>query len=205
MAPITTTPTRAQQALSPIYLWSADQYKRMIQAGILGENDQVELLEEVLVPAMPIGAAHRASTCQTWIAFERLIPPGWHVDQQGPIQTAQSSPEPGLVVVRGQPFDYQDLPDPPNVALVVEVADSPLDQDRTTKLRIYARAAISIYGIINLIDRQLEVYEQPSGRSATPGYGATRIYGPDEAVPVVLDGVEVGRLMVRDLLPPASL
>ena len=87
------------------------------------------------------------------------------------------------------------------MALLVEVSDSSLRQDQKTKKRLYARAAVPVYWILNLEDSRLEVYAEPSGPADEPDYRQHQDYGPDVAVPVVIDGREVGRLTVRDLLP----
>ena len=81
------------------------------------------------------------------------------------------------------------------------MADSTLDSDRTDKLQIYARAGLPVYWIVNLVDRQIEVYEQPSGPAGSPDYAARRTYRPGDAVPVVLDGAAVGTVPAAELLP----
>ena len=85
--------------------------------------------------------------------------------------------------------------------MLVEVAESSLDHDRTVKGRAYSRVAISVYWIINLCDRQVEVYTDPTGPAPRPAYRARRDYGEADAVPLVLDGHEIARIPVRDLLP----
>lgn len=92
-------------------------------------------------------------------------------------------------------------PGPQEAALVVEVADATLRRDRTLKLRIYARASVPVYWIVNLIDRQIEVYTDPTGPAEQPSYGQHRDYGPADDAPLVLDGREVGRVAVREVLP----
>jgi Uma2 family endonuclease len=84
---------------------------------------------------------------------------------------------------------------------VVEVADTTLRTDRGTKKRIYARAGILVYWIVNLVDRRIEVYMEPSGARRKPDYRRQQEYGPADEIPVVLDGVEIGRVPVHDLLP----
>jgi hypothetical protein len=84
---------------------------------------------------------------------------------------------------------------------VVEVADSSLAIDSGEVLQTYAREAIPVDWIVNLPKRRIEVYTEPSGSAAAPSYRGQRSYGPDDEVPVVLDGREVGRIAVRDVLP----
>ena len=67
-------------------------------------------------------------------------------------------------------------------------------------LRTLAAATIPVYWIVNIPRRRIEVYGHPSGPSETPCYHDRREYGPDDEVPVVLDGREVGRVSARDIL-----
>ena len=85
--------------------------------------------------------------------------------------------------------------------MIVEVADSSLLRDQREKTRIYARAGIPVYWIINLVDRRVEVYTQPSGPTAVPAYGAFQTYQPGDTVPLVLDGATVASVPAADLLP----
>jgi Uma2 family endonuclease len=85
--------------------------------------------------------------------------------------------------------------------MLAEVSDSSLDRDRNDKGRIYARARIPIYWIINLFDRQVEVYTDPSGPTAAPAYAKRQIFKVGDAVPVMLDGALVGSIPVAELMP----
>lgn len=198
-------PFVSKSAAVPIELiWrlSVDQYHEMVRAGILTDDDPVELLEGWLVTRMPKNPAHRVTTRLTQRALERIVPAGWYVDTQEPITTDDSEPEPDVVVVRGDTRQYLDRhPGPQDVALVVEVADTTLQRDRTLKKRIYAFAAIPVYWIVNLSENQFEVYTDPSGPAESPDYRGRRDYGPSDEVPVIIEGREVGRLAVQELLP----
>lgn len=185
-----------------IWRLSVDQYHAMIRGGILTEDDPVELLGGWLVPKMPKNPLHRVVTRLIRQALERIVPANWYVDTQEPITTADSEPEPDVVIVRGDTRQYLDRhPGPQDVALVVEVADATLQRDRTLKKRLYAFAEIPVYWIVNLPDSQLEVYTDPSGPAEEPDYRQRREYRPSDAVLLVIEGVEVGRLAVRELLP----
>jgi Uma2 family endonuclease len=179
-----------------------DQYHDMIRTGVLTEDSPVELLDGWLVFKMPKNPPHRIATRKGRVALEKILPAGWYVDTQEPITTEDSEPEPDVSVVRGDTEQYPDHnPGPQDVGLLVEVADTTLQRDRTTKKQLYARARIPVYWIINLVDNQVEVHTDPSGPGASPDYRRRQDYGPDDAVPLVLDGREVGRVPVRDLLP----
>jgi Uma2 family endonuclease len=186
----------------PIFRLSVEQYHDMIRAGILTEDDPVELLEGWLVTKMAKNPPHCLATELTREALGRLVPPGWFVNGQNPITTDTSEPEPDVAVVRGDRRQYQDRhPSPQDLALVTEVADTSLQRDRGSKKRIYARAGVPVYWIVNLTENQVEVYTAPSGPAERPDYGQRHNYGPSDEVPVVIDGREVGRIPVHDLLP----
>jgi Uma2 family endonuclease len=185
-----------------IWRFSVDQYHAIIRAGILTEDDPVELLEGWLVTKMPKNPKHRVVTRLIRQALENLVAPGWYVDTQEPLTTADSEPEPDVMVVRGETRRYLDRhPSPQDVSLVIEVADSSLQRDRTLKKRLYAAAGILVYWIVNLIDNQIEVYTDPSGPGDQPDYRHQQNYGLTDAIPVVIEGRAVGHLVVQDLLP----
>ena len=186
----------------PIWRLSVEQYHEMVRAGILTDDDPVELLEGWLVVRMPRNPPHRLATRLTRQALERHVPGGWYVEAQEPITTDDSEPEPDVVVVRGDPADYGDRhPGPSDVAMVVEVADTTLQRDRVLKQRLYASAGIPVYWILNLSERQLEVYTLPSGPGEEPAYHERRDYGVAEEAPLVVSGGEVCRIGVGELLP----
>jgi Uma2 family endonuclease len=186
----------------PIWRLSVAQYQEMINTGILDEDDPVELLEGWLIPKMPKKPRHIVAKGIASDALTRLLPPGWHVNEQEPLTTEDSEPEPDVMVIRGSRRDYLERhPGPDDVSLVIEVSDSTLKRDRGLKKRIYARAGIQVYWIINLIDNQIEVYTDPTGTAEEPDYQRRQDYSPDDEIPVVIEGKETGRLAARELLP----
>jgi Uma2 family endonuclease len=202
MSTVTLPPSPAlrPRVLPELYRLTVDQYERMVQAGILTENDRVELIEGLLRTKMSKNTPHILAGKKVLRAVQRIIPESWHAAKEDPIRIPHrdGEPEPDLSVIRGVPEDYaQRIPDPRDVALVVEVADSTLEFDRDEKLPIYASAGIPFYWIINLIDRQVEVYSLP----AADGYQDRQDFVVGQEVPVVLDNAEVGRISVADLLP----
>lgn len=186
----------------PIWRLSVAQYHGMIKAGILTEDDPVELLEGWLVAKMPKNPPHRLSTQLTREALADLLPAGWYVDAQEPITLLDSEPEPDVVVVRGQRRDYAERhPGADDLALVVEVADTTLQRDRTIKKQLYARAGIATYWLLDLTSRQMQVYTEPLVHAEQADYRRIQNYQPLDLVPVSIEGREVGRLALRDLLP----
>lgn len=188
-------------SLQRIHRLSVEQYHVMAEAGILTEDDQVELLDGWLVSKMTKNRRHSLATRAVRLALESLLGPDWYVDAQEPISLEGSEPEPDVMIVRGQAQDYVSHPTAADVALVVEVADTTLRGDRQLKKRLYAQAGIAVYWIINLIDERLEVYMAPTGPGHAPDYLSYQAYGPENLAPVIVEGVEIGHVAVQHLLP----
>lgn len=185
-----------------IWRLSVDRYERMVAAGVITPDDRVELLEGILVNKMSKSPVHSLSVNLVCDALRPLLPNGWHLRSEQPIRMDDSEPEPDAVVIRGVARDYGARhPIPAEVPLIIEVADSSLRRDREDKRRIYARNAIAVYWIVNVADRLIDVFTDPSGPVLTPDYATTTTYKPGDAVPVVLAGNSVGTVNVNDLLP----
>ena len=89
-----------------IHRLSVAQYEAMGRAGILTPDDRVELLEGWLIEKMTKNPPHRIATHQARVALAQIVPPGWYVESQEPIVTADSEPEPDVAVIRGTTQDY---------------------------------------------------------------------------------------------------
>jgi len=180
---------------------TVEQYDRMIEAGIIGEHDRVELIEGRLVPKMGRKRPHVQAGKRSFRALSRILAPGWHVAKEDPIVVSDlSKPEPDLSIVRGDLDDYDDRDvSASDLALVVEIAQWSLTDDRTVMARIYAASGIPVYWIINLGDYLVEVYSHPDRYSGR--YTSHVDYKLGENVPVVIEGREIARVAVADLLP----
>jgi Uma2 family endonuclease len=134
--------------------------------------------------------------------LDRLLPAGYFATQEDPVCIPDyDEPEPDISIVRGRSRDYVTQPDASRVALVVEVSDATLAYDRGDKLFAYAVGGIPTYWIVNLFARQLEVYTEPSGPLDPIGYRRCQIFNPSDEVTLVIDGQNLGRIAVADLLP----
>jgi Uma2 family endonuclease len=173
----------------------------MVETGVLSENDRVELLEGWVVAKMTHNPRHDAAVDLARSTIDPLLPPNWRVRVQSAITTRDSEPEPDIAVVSGTARRYvRHHPGPKDIGLLVEVADTSLAEDRTDKARLYARVRIPIYWIVNLLERQIEVYTQPRA-GKLPAYAQRLDYGTEESVPLVIEGREIARIPVKDLLP----
>lgn len=196
------SPREAAIPNHPIWRMSVEQYHAMIQAGILTDDDPIELLEGWLVQKMSKNPRHRAVTLLARRALERLLGAGWYADSQEPITTMDSEPEPDIVVVRGDTTDYLDRhPGPEETALVVEIADATLRRDRGIKKRIYARAGIPVYWLVNLVEQTITLYGEPDPMANPPDYRRHKSYRRGEIVPVVIDGAAIGHVAVNKVIP----
>jgi Uma2 family endonuclease len=197
-------PVESVAAIPNDLIWrlSIEQYHAIIQAGILTDDDSVELLEGWLVFKRPNNPPHRVTTRLVRTALENILPRGWYVDSQEPIALSNSEPEPDIVVVRGDTRQYLDRhPGAEDIALIIEVSDTTLQRDRTVKKRIYARAGISIYWIVNLVEEQVEVYSQPFVEVEQPDYTQRWDFGRSAVIPIIIEGREIGAIAVDALLP----
>jgi Uma2 family endonuclease len=165
MAEITTPrPDRsATGTLAPPRRFTVDEYLQMTESGILTEDDAVELIHGQIVEMSPKNSPHRvcvAKINQTLV--RQLADATYCVQTQSTLPLDdRNAPEPDLAVLRGTPDDLMqgELP----VALVIEVADTSLERDRTVKQRLYAQAGIPAYWIVNLAARELEMFSDPRG------------------------------------------
>lgn len=198
MTIFTPTPSSTADGQMSLYRFSVERYHAMRDAGVLTTEDRIELIFGQLVEKMPIKPSHRIATVETRRALEALTPSTHYVESQQPMTTADSEPEPDVFMVRGQVRDYVDRhPYPADIPLVVEVADATLVRDQTAKKMLYAQCNIPVYWIVNLVRMQVEVYSQPSAGM----YAELRTYRAGDAVPVVVDGEEIGRIPVASMLP----
>jgi Uma2 family endonuclease len=182
--------------------FTVPEYHRLIESGVLTKDDRLELLEGWLVRKSAENPPHDSAIQLAQEAIGPLLPPDWRIRVQSAITLSDSEPEPDLAVVRGNARSYAVVhPRAADIGLLIESSDTTLAGDRFDKGRIYARAGIVLYWIINLCDRQVETYAQPSGPGAAPAYADRAIYQIGASVPLILDGVTVAMVPVRDLLP----
>ncbi|WP_165230455.1 Uma2 family endonuclease [Aquisphaera insulae] len=183
-----------------------EEYRRMAEAGVLGLEPKVELIEGMLVEKMTKNPPHNLACDLIQEVLSAFMPAGYFVSMATSmtIDDRQGEPEPDAWVLRGTRRDYAGRArTPADSALVVEVAESSYGLDRGVKAAVYASCAIPIYWIVDLNRRRLEVLTKPAPirEGAPAAYEDVRVFEADDEVPLVLDGREVGRLVVREILP----
>lgn len=203
LTPVQPTARPVSYGLDPsMPRFSVARYQRMIEMGILTSEDPVELLENYVVLKMPRNPLHDSTLQQMLEPLMSCRPRGWSWRVQSAVALSESQPEPDFALVRGSHANYQSRhPQPEEIGLVIEVADTSLLRDQRDKTRIYARAGIPVYWVVNLVDRRIEVYTRPSGPTEVPAYGESCSYQPGEEIPLMLDNTVQGTISVSDLLP----
>jgi len=170
-------------------LFTVEEYHRMAEAGILSEDDRVELIEGELVTMSPIGSRHAACVARLTALLFPVEGRGilW---VQNPIRLgARSEPQPDVALLRYRPDFYASAhPGPEDVLLVVEVAETSADADRSLKIPLYARYGIPEAWLVDLLEERIEIY-----RHLTPqGYRSLHIAHRGETVsPTALPDLEL--------------
>ncbi len=180
-------------------LFTVEEYLAMEVAGILHEDDRIELIDGAIIVMSPIGDPHEVST--DWLT-RLLLPPlvgRAIVRVQGTIRlNNRSAPQPDIAVLRERPLSEVGPYFPPDVYLVIEVADSTLAYDRGAKLARYAAAGIPEVWIVNLRTREVTAYAAPSGSE----YTTVRTYrAGDSLSPQAFPDLA---LALDDFVPPAT-
>ena len=141
--------------------FTAEEFLRLAEVGILHENDRVELIDGEIIEMAAIGPDHAGAVTKLTRVVARQLPDAFLASVQNPIHLAGTYlPQPDLAVVRDRAYQRQH-PAPADVLLVVEVADSSRDYDRSTKLPLYAAAGIPEAWLVDLVLYRLERHTEP--------------------------------------------
>jgi Uma2 family endonuclease len=177
-------------AAVPIRRFTHEEFYRMGEAGILQPDEQVELLDGEIVPMQPSGPFHGASVNRLSRDFVQMDRDRWVTSPRNPLLLGKYSvPRPDIALLHWRDDMYcNSLPTPAEVYLIVEVSDSTLLMDRRTKIPLYATAGIPEVWIINVPQKVVEVYREPSsGRYAVeekvnPGQPLAPLAFPDAVI-----------------------
>jgi len=186
-----------------LYRIDVDEYETLAATGAL-KDPRVELVNGYLVRKMTKKPPHVFSCDAVREALTLILPAGWWLREEKPVRIPDyDEPEPDISIARGSRADYLDRhPGPGDLALVVEVAESSLPRDRKHKRDAFRRAEVPQYWIVNLVSRVVEVSAGTKPIGQAPVFASVRKYKEGQSIPVVIGGVELGRIRVSDLLPP---
>lgn len=158
--------------------FTADEFHRMAEAGILHEDDRVELIGGEIVEMSPIGGRHAACVREINRLLGRQVGDDLRLDVQSPVRLGeQGEPQPDLAVIRARDYG-ESLPTPEDMLLLIEVADTSLTSDREVKLPLYARFGIAEVWLVNLNANVIERHTEPSEE----GYRLVRRAGRGETL-----------------------
>ncbi|MEM7658996.1 MAG: Uma2 family endonuclease [Bacteroidota bacterium] len=175
------------------------EYHKMREVGILQEDEAIELLNGQIIHMSPKGSKHSNAVRRITRWLYQHLETKAVINVQDPIDLlGMSEPEPDISLLL-PPMEQYDLrhPKPKEVFLIIEVSDSSLELDRTEKLAAYASAGIQEYWIVNLPERQIEVYREAIGTA----YRHLQLYLPHESIPLFDWGIE---LPVGEMFPAIS-
>jgi Uma2 family endonuclease len=197
------TDSRAGQSTVKLHRLTVRQYLALIEAGILPDQPQVELIGGVLVEKRTNNPPRSFTIIRLGRIFYQTLPEPWFATQHGPISLGCFwYHEPDVAIIRGPDALFQKrAPRAADLGFLIEVSDSSYSIDRGKKWRRYAASRVPIYWIVNLQQRRIEVYADSFGRGPSACYRQATMFIEGETVPVVLDGQEVGRIAVGDILP----
>lgn len=143
--------------------WDVERYRRAIAAGVLTEEDRVELIDGEIVTVTPSRPPHTGTIDVLTEWLRRSLPArGYRLRVQLPITLGTySEPEPDLVVVRDDRTYLDRHPNATEIVLLIEVADASLHTDRALKLPLYARHGIAEAWLVSLPESTVEVFRAP--------------------------------------------
>lgn len=147
--------------------FTVDDFHRMVEAGVLHEDDRVELLDGEVVVMPPIGDSHAACVRDLVNLLPVRVAGRAIVDAQNPLRLDEhSEPQPDITLLKPRPERYPAHPRPADVLLAIEVGESSVHSDRTIKAPLYARSGIQELWLIDLTRKEILVCRRPT----TGGY-----------------------------------
>ena len=172
--------------------FTAEEYRAMAEAGVLGQDDSVELADGEIVDMAPIGTRHLACVAALNHLLVERSEGRWFVSVHNPVRLGErDEPQPDVSLLRNRPNPTAATPPgPEELLLVVKISDATLSYDKNVKLPLYARAGIPEAWMVGLQGRKVEVHTDPG--EAAGGYRTSRSFGAGERiVSETVDGLSV--------------
>ncbi len=170
--------------------FTVEDFYRMAEAGILKEDDRVELIEGEVVEMSPIGSRHSGCVMRLTTTLTEQLGRSVIVNVQNPVRLhEETEPQPDIALLKPRADFYSEShPTPDDVLLIAEVADTSIDYDRNVKVHLYARAGIMELWLIDLMRDVIEFYGRPED-------GAYKI----------IQIIERGQMLVSERIPSLRL
>jgi Uma2 family endonuclease len=152
----------------PRRLFTVDEYHQMAEAGIFGPEERVELVNGEIIQMSPIGPRHAGCVINITRVFVTRLADRAVVSPQGNpvVIRPRSEPQPDMLVLRPRPVSYSRAHQTPeDVLLAIEVTDTTARVDRIVKTRLYARARIAEYWLVDVGREQVDVFRAPTGEA----------------------------------------
>ena len=195
------SPPKMLSATQSIKYWSVEDYHKLSNFGLLTSNEPTELICGQIVIMAAKGMPHVISLQLLALRLDDFLrDKPFFARTQDPVQLDDSSePEPDLVVVKGDILTYATHhPYPEDIQLIVEIADTTLVKDCDVKDKLYARANIAEYWVVDLRDRQLHIFQQPTPE----GYNSHLILKENNSIsPLAFPELTVE---IASILPPIA-
>jgi len=182
--------------------WTRVEYERLIDLGVFGAGERLELLDGLLTVREPQGTRHAAAIRRVLAALRAALGEVWQIDSQLPLAVdAASEPEPDVAVVPRDPHAYR-AAHPSRAVLVVEIAEGSYRVDHAYKASLYARAGVPEYWITDLAGNALEVHREPEPSPEAPcGRRYRRVVPLRPGATVAPLVAPTAAIAVADLLP----
>ena len=179
---------------------TVEEFLVLVESGTFGPDRRMFLWEGRVCEKMSKTLPHSVAACQVLHALFGVLPKGWIVWSEGPVRIGPTSlPLPDLALLRGPARQYTKgrFPDYETVGLMIEVSVSSLSRDLGPRAVAFARAGVVVYWVVDALAGRVVEHRGPG----PDGYATVRVLGAGDILTIPLDGVEVGPILVEDLLP----
>ena len=169
---------------------TTDRYEKMVATGVLTEYDHIELIEGEMLNMAPIGPKHATVVDRLARLFLLAVQDAAIVSCGRPVNLGDfSEPQPDVVLLKPRPDGYGNAhPEAADVLLLIEVSDSTLSFDQSTKLALYGRHGVREYWVADVERKRIVVYREPTSM----GYmRKLEFWAPDAISPQTFPDVEV--------------
>lgn len=170
--------------------FTVEQFHKMAESGILNEDDRVELIRGEIIEMAAIGAKYAACRRRLNNFLHRKLGDGVIISVQNPIELDDSSePQPDVALLKPCEDNYLSAhPQPKDVFLIIEVADTTIKYDREVKIPLYAQEGVAEVWLVDINEECVEVFREPVNGS----YQKVEKFGRGDLVIQAFENVNIG-------------